>query len=464
MYWSRAVEIWQVAIALGLATGALGIVASRRPLAAWLMMAPLGFATYLAPAWAGAAAGAAAGAVLGASVLWGRTSPVLTAMSTAGHALSWASAFGVGAWVWPDGVVAWGGLVLPCATVLALLPLRLLGAPRWISNPLACTQEPWLAVVHTARLAGDLVPSALIALAGSLAVLSLAERPPSAAAVLVMLAGSAVLVGALSFGTLSLRRAGRRSNEGERRVRVAAVVVDPPRDWLPPSSEGFALDQTIARYAVAMRRAAEARARVILLPELALRVTAESRERSMGAVSEWARQSGAVVVAPFFDASECLNGLHIVDPTGAVVARYEKQHPSPTEPKRRERTPPIAWHIAAPEDVTLSAVICVDLDYADLVSPVRRRGGILLVPSHDWPELEHLHHRTAVWAAVMAGVPVVRATGHGTSAAFDAAGRVLARSSSFEGPVVLCVDIPVVDARGGLGMPRASGRARAGSA
>ena len=52
-----------------------------------------------------------------------------------------------------------------------------------------------------------------------------------------------------------------------------------------------------------------------------------------------------------------------------------------------------------------------------------------------------MHHRSAVWSAVMAGVPVVRSNGHGISAVYDAAGRVVATANSLDGPVVLVADV-----------------------
>ena len=62
-----------------------------------------------------------------------------------------------------------------------------------------------------------------------------------------------------------------------------------------------------------------------------------------------------------------------------------------------------------------------------------------------WRGFEKLHHSTAVWSAVMSGVPLSLATGHGISSAFDAAGRVIAAQSSFDGTVVLVADFPVVE-------------------
>ena len=48
-----------------------------------------------------------------------------------------------------------------------------------------------------------------------------------------------------------------------------------------------------------------------------------------------------------------------------------------------------------------------------------------------------MHSPAAVWVAVMTGVPLIRSTGHGRSVVFDAAGRLVAMASSFNGPVAL---------------------------
>jgi len=90
----------------------------------------------------------------------------------------------------------------------------------------------------------------------------------------------------------------------------------------------------------------------------------------------------------------------------------------------------------------LSTAICVDLDYSDTARSARRAGALLTAPSNDWPGgFEILHHRSAVWTAVMGGVPIVRATGHGISSIYDSAGHVLKQQNSAGGPVVLVADV-----------------------
>ena len=114
------------------------------------------------------------------------------------------------------------------------------------------------------------------------------------------------------------------------------------------------------------------------------------------------------------------------------------------EPKPTLRTPPGPHHVKTrARTLPLSTVICVDLDYADVIGAAKQAGGVLHAPSNDWPIFERMHHRTAVWAAAMSGVPVLRSTGHGISSVRDGAGRVLASQSSLTGPVTLVVDVPL---------------------
>ena len=91
----------------------------------------------------------------------------------------------------------------------------------------------------------------------------------------------------------------------------------------------------------------------------------------------------------------------------------------------------------------VSAVICYDGNFNDLIRPVTRAGGVLAIPANDWKEIEQLHSPSAVWVAVMTGVPLIRSTGHGRSVVFDAAGRLVAMASSLDGPVTLVADVPL---------------------
>jgi predicted amidohydrolase len=444
-------DAWWIAGLLGIATGLLMWRASRAPVLAWVALAPLGLALVGCTPTRAALAGALAGAL---GLVGNVSSPAFRALvplTVGPSAATWGLGFGLAGWALEAIGSPWLVVVLPVASVLVLLPLRVLGAPRWVSNPLACTQERWLPVVHIARLGGDLATTAVLALASS--ALALVIAAPIAGVPALAGAGAAALlvVLALSFGVRSLRAAQRRVHRAPR-VRVAAIVVDgaPPRGreltglWPIESPEYRDVAATVRRYEPHVARAVELGARLLVLPEVCVSVDAVTRDAWLEAIARWAKEHRVAIVAPSFDTSVPKNGLAIVDERG-LVARYDKQHPARgLEPPRHARTP-VGPHAVCTADaeVALSTVICVDLDYADHVPRVRAGGGILAAPSNDWfGGFELLHHSTAVWSAVMTGATIVRATGHGISSVIDGAGRVMTAQSSQEGPVVLVVDAP----------------------
>jgi predicted amidohydrolase len=421
----------------------MALLALRAAALAWVALVPLSLAAAILPAPAAALAGALAGALFGVSGQTTSTVRGLLPVSSGGNAAIYALGWGLAASIWPDGEPAWGVMIIPVTAVAVTLPLRGVGAPRYVTNLLARTQERWLAVVHIARLGSDLSVLATLALtAASLTTLVL--EPRSEAGIAAGAGGLLVAIALVLYGVWSYGAAVRRT-ENAPRLRVAAVVADPP----PPPGilDGFwalradqRAEDALDRYDPHVRAAAAEGARLAVLPEIATTVDESSRDVWIAGVRRWARELELTIVAPFFDRSTPCNELLVLGPSGETLMRYEKQHPGPIEPPRLTRTVP--GPCAGPREIPLSTVICVDLDYGDLLAPIRRAGGVLAVPANDWPAFDEVHHQTSVWAAVIAGVPIVRATGHGISCARDAAGRVLARRSSHTGAGLLVCDLP----------------------
>ena len=440
-------HVWWLVTGLGLTSGVAFAVSRRAPLLGWLCLSPLGLAILTGEPLPAALAGALAGA-LGSYP--SARSPVLRpllAMTVIPSALNWGLLSGALAWLLRGQAAAWLLIGLPAMAILAALPLRAAGAPRWVNNPLACSQEPWLAVVHIARLGGDLTVSAVLALAAAALAVLLAVGQSAVPAVVAALA---MVSAAVAFGAWSLRSVRLRVARSER-LRVAAVVADCEikgatglAAFEDPAYRDVAA--TVRRYERLVEQAAAQAARLLVLPEVCVYVDDGSRSHWLEAVSRWAREHRLSIVAPFFYAGDPpKNELVLVDGRG-IVAGYEKQHPGPRlEPPRQRRTP-IGPHATGTSSAgfCVSTVICVDLDYTDLVAPARRGGGILAAPSNDWFDgFEHFHHRTAVWAAVTTGLSVVRATGHGISSIYDGVGRVIAQRSSALGPGLVLADAPL---------------------
>lgn len=308
-------------------------------------------------------------------------------------------------------------------------------------------------MVHTARACGDLGPTSVLVLFASGIALIFASRNP-----LVLVVGLGVLTLALGFfalGVVSLRATVNRMDAAPR-LRVAAVVADRPArnnldGLLPIGSANDDVDAAEHRYHPLVARAASEGAELIVLPEVAVHLDANSRERWIASLTTWAQTLGVTLVAPYFDASAPVNTLAVID-GGGIRAIYDKQHPARgMEPPRRKRCEPGPTLVCSRcGEVPLSTVICVDLDYEDMVGPVRAAGALLAVPANDmFGGFDRRHHRTAIWAAVTTGVSTLRATGRGISAAYDGAGRLLGACSSESGPVVLTLDVPLSPPRPG---------------
>lgn len=437
-----------VAIALGAASGGILILATRIPLLAWVSLAPLGLAMYIeGPVLAGVA-GLLTGVLALGPGHWGRFGVGLIGLMSTFTGIVWAATTGLGAWLWPDGEPAWGALIMPAAAVIASGFARRTSTqgygapPRWSTNLFLGSQERWLPVVHIARLGSDLVIPAVLAATSAIPVVLLVRTPPALPSIAAAIACSVVSAAALAVGVLSYRRAVRDVEAGET-MRVAAVSVDEG-----PAGQGYRdVALAITRYEPQVHRASIAGARLIVLPENAVVVTSSTRGLWLDALGRWAREAHARVISGLLDTDLHKNQLVAADESGSIAVTYDKQHPMiGVEDRRQVQMPPA---LLAVGPVPVSGVICVDLDYGDMIRPVARAGGLLAVPSNDWREFAEIHHRSAVWSVVMAGVPTVRAVGHGISAVFDAAGRVLARQSSFDGPVALIADVPVPRPRRG---------------
>lgn len=441
---------WWLAIALGLGSAMLALGARRWPLLAWLALAPLA----LAVTRTGAAAGLS-GLIAGASVTGFamRHQPAhLPRLGVIAGGAAWAVSTALtglaASHLDPRGGVL---LVVPCA-LLATVTLSRAGAPRWAAAALACTQEPHPFVIRMGRHGGELAVTGVLASSGAVVAWLLPgpSRWPMGALVTALAIALSLLRAVRSI------RASERALDDAPRLRVAAVVVDGPRSadpvdplWPGRSPAARDVEATLARYAPHVARAAAEGAVLVVLPEVAVVLEHAQASRTWrDEIRRWAVAHDVTIVAPHLDLAAPSNTLDVVTPRGER-STHDKQHPAPgIEPAPRALTGPGAHVLAARGAVsstTLSTVICVDLDYADLVGPVRARRGLLAVPSNDWPGgFERDHDRTSVWAAVLTETTVIRATGHGLSSMRDGAGRLLGRASSLEGPVVLVCDVPVL--------------------
>jgi apolipoprotein N-acyltransferase len=93
---------------------------------------------------------------------------------------------------------------------------------------------------------------------------------------------------------------------------------------------------------------------------------------------------------------------------------------------------------------TVSAIICWDADYPDVVSQAGRSDvDLLFVSARDWAEVKDIHAQMAVFRAVENGVPIFRQTSNGVSLVVDAYGREINYVDSFDGVYEQDVLVPL---------------------
>jgi apolipoprotein N-acyltransferase len=417
------------------------------PVLAWICPAPLCAVVYLSsPAVAFAAAFVGIG-FAASFIVWGlypfaRVLEVVMILSTA---LIWGIASALAAWLWPSDSPLAGLLIWPAAMIGLTAPISLPNFGR-ISSPLLISQVGVSGVLHISRLGNELVVPAMFGLSGAVIAIPFLVDSLSAGVIATLAVAASLVVGAVLFGSLDARKRHEAIARAPR-VRVAAVASNPVvvagKSYLTDEDDRKDIAGLIKTYGPLIEEAAAGQgARFVVLPEVAAWVTEGTREIWIGALQAWAQEHSLWLVSGVFDLDQQVNRLVIVDPDGDLAASYDKQHPiQGAEPKRNAKMPPA--NLPGPEG-QLSAMICYDLDYPEMTRDVARHGGLLAVPANDWRELQEMHHHAAIWGAVLSGAIVVRATTPGVSAVIDAAGRVLTRASSFDGPALVVADAPIV--------------------
>lgn len=249
---------------------------------------------------------------------------------------------------------------------------------------------------------------------------------------------AAVLLAVVGFGAFRLLAA----PEPAQRAPVAAFTAVELRfpelmPLLESDPDAFRATTTAyhQRYLEQTRAQAQAGARIILWPEGAGIGMAEDVEALTAAAQALAREEGIYLAVPVFKLFAGTdrtpeNRLLVIDPSGAIVLDHVKYGGNMFEGSLKGDG--VLQVVDTPYG-RLAGVICWDADFPAVVRQVGQSGAaLLLIPAHDWADIDPLHGQMAVFRAIENGVSIVRQADQGLSLAADPYGRVLAASSHFE--------------------------------
>lgn len=128
------------------------------------------------------------------------------------------------------------------------------------------------------------------------------------------------------------------------------------------------------------------------------------------------------------------NKLVVIDPSGQILFTHLKSRPVPGWEASIMRRGPGPIPVVATHDGRIAGAVCFEADFPDLIRAAGRGGAdLLIVPVNEWKEIKDVHFHMHVFRAIENGVPLVRATASGLSAAVDPWGRVLSVSDFFAG-------------------------------
>ena len=194
------------------------------------------------------------------------------------------------------------------------------------------------------------------------------------------------------------------------------------------------------------RQHAQAGADVIIWQEGATIVLQEDEANFIGKARALAQEEkvylllGLVTLPEAFPEVKADNQAIWITPDGEVKWHYLKGKPVPGEEV-------VAGDGVIPHDQTgfgaIASVICFDMDHPVYIRQAGRSGtDVMIVPANDWRDIVPFHTYMASFRGIEYGFSIVRATGHGLSAAFDYQGRTLATADYFRTKKAMVSHVP----------------------
>jgi apolipoprotein N-acyltransferase len=347
---------------------------------------------------------------------------------------------------------------------------------RWITPygswfSLAYTQTDFLPLLQIAAITGVAGISFLITWFAAVVAWSLNRKRSNTQRLRAAWICGLALLFVLAFGQLRL---GGQQSDGEL-VRVAGVVpstelmaeleavLAPVRRGEPVTETELATITSIAGRVnedlfLRTLREARAGARLVAWSETAGRVLKGDEPELLERAGRLAALEGIDLVLaygvwvpdgrPPFE-----NMVAAVSAAGDVAWEYQKAHPIVGAESSFTKAGDRIVRRLETEYGAVGAVICHDLDFAPLLRQAsRKRIGLIVGPSADWPAITPLHANMAILRSIESGFSLLRPTSSGRSIATDTRGRTLAAVDYADDAMVAYVRaMPVRTVYGAIG-------------
>ncbi|HTX77728.1 MAG TPA: nitrilase-related carbon-nitrogen hydrolase [Terracidiphilus sp.] len=307
----------------------------------------------------------------------------------------------------------------------------------------AYTQLRDLPVLQLAALTGIWGISFVVALAPAMvaALFNLKGKPRrNIAAAFVCVA-----VAVLAYGTIRLVATPSASDTvrvGFAETHLGADIF--PNSWRP-------IMNLMQRYADQVRQLAAQGARIVVLPEMTVRVNDQVSDQILPQIDalfeQTARATGTQILIGVLHVSRegvAYNEGRLYSPAGTLETVYRKHHLVPVA--EAGTTPGDAISTLPQPEGTVGIEICRDMDYPELSRRYAKQDvGIMIVPAWEFGPDYLWHGHMALMRAVEDGFSIARSAKQGYLTASDDRGRILAEKLTLPetGFITMLANVPV---------------------
>ncbi len=228
------------------------------------------------------------------------------------------------------------------------------------------------------------------------------------------------------YGTLRIN-----SKDEKKSFKAGLVVLEESHHYVTDHPVLKNELNTVAIFADSISRLAEKGAELVVLPERAFNVNAETKSGIMQILEKTARENHVYIVTGYtnFKNKPSRNSALVIDTAGHIICDYNKVHL--VTGFENQFAPGNQTGLFLLKGLQVGTAICKDLDFpVHLRKYGKKNAQIVCIPAWDFVQDDWLHSRMAVLRGVENGFSEVRAARQGRLTISDCYGRVTSEVSS----------------------------------
>ncbi len=299
-------------------------------------------------------------------------------------------------------------------------------SPDGTAASIAYTQANFLPVIQIASITGILGITFILTLIPSIIAVGWYFRKEKNRLKKALILAFSIFFLVGLFGTIRIN-----GNEKKSKITAGLVVLEEKLHYV--TDQPVLKDElnTVAIYTDSISRLAEKGAELVVLPERAFNVNAETEPGVMQMLKNAARKNHVYIVSGYtnFRNKPSRNSAIVIDTAGNTLCDYDKVHL--VTGFEKQFASGSGTGLFKLNGIQAGTAICKDLDFpAHLRKYGRSETEIVCVPAWDFVQDDWLHSRMAILRSVENGFSMVRSARLGRLTISDGYGRVNYESSS----------------------------------